>query len=156
MTVSAGQDDDAANDTAALTHNPSGADYGSVSSVSLTVTVTDDETRGVTVTPTSLMRIDEGGTNTYTVVLDTEPTATVTVTINDPTAPTDVSTNTASLTFTTSNWSTAQTVTVTAAEDGDASQDTATVTHTVSGGDYGVGRPRPTSRSPSRTTTRLA
>ena len=135
VTVTAGQDADAADDTATLTHFPSGADYDSLSDASLTVTVTDDDTRGVTVTPLSLP-VDEGGTNTYTVVLDTEPTGTVTITIVDPTDNTDVTTNPASLTFSTSNWATAQTVTVSAAEDDDAAQDTATVTHTVSGGDY--------------------
>ena len=92
VTVSAGQDADAANDMATLTHNPSGADYGSVGDADLTVTVTDDETAGVTVTPTSLA-VNEGGTNTYTVVLDTQPTATVTVTIVDPTDNTDVTAN---------------------------------------------------------------
>ena len=137
VTVSAGQDADAADDMATLTHNPSGADYGSVGDADLAVTVTDDETAGVTVTPTSLT-VTEGGMNTYTVVLDTQPTATVTVTIVDPTDNADVTANPASLTFTTSNWSTAQTVTVSAAEDGDPLEDTATVTHTVSGGDYGA------------------
>ena len=99
------------------------------------MTVTDNDTRGVTVTPTSLT-VNEGGTNTYTVVLDTEPTAAVTVTIVDPTDNTDVTANPASLTFSTSNWDTAQTVTVSAAEDDDSTRDTATVTHTVAGGDY--------------------
>ena len=135
VTVTAGQDDDAANDTAALTHNPGGGGYNSVSNAILTVTVADDETAGVTVTPTSLP-VDEGGTNTYTVVLDTRPTAAVTVTIVDPTDNTDVTASPANLRFSTSNWATAQTVTVSAAEDGDAAQDTATVTHTVTGGDY--------------------
>ena len=122
---------------ATLTHNPSGADYGSVDNADLAVTVTDDETAGVTVTPTSLT-VTEGGTNTYTVVLDTQPTATVTVTIVDPTDNADVTANPARLTFTTSNWSTAKTVTVSAAEDDDSTEDTATVTHTVAGGDYGA------------------
>ena len=135
VTVTAGQDADAADDMATLTHNPSGADYGSVSNARLRVTVTDDETAGVTVTPTSLT-LTEGGTNTYTVVLDTQPTGTVTVTIVDPTDNADVTANPASLTFTTTNWDTAKTVTVSAAEDGDPLEDTATVTHTVSGGDY--------------------
>ena len=135
VTVTAGQDADAANDMATLTHNPSGGGYNSVSSVSLMVTVTDDEMAGVTVTPTSLT-VNEGGTNTYTVVLDTQPTATVTVTIVDPTDNADVTANPASLRFSTSNWATAQTVTVSADEDDDPTQDTATVTHTVSGGDY--------------------
>ena len=135
ITVSAGEDDDAADDMATLTHVASGADYGSVDNAILTVTVTDNDTRGVTVTPTSLT-VNEGGTNTYTVVLDTQPTGTVTVTIVEPTDNTDVTAEPASLTFTTTDWSTAKTVTVTAAEDADSTQDRATVTHTVSGGDY--------------------
>ena len=134
VTVSAGQDADAADDMATLTHNPSGADYDSVSNASLTVTVTDNDTRGVTVSPTSLT-VNEGGTGTYTVVLDTQPTSSVTVTVNDPTN-TDVTADPASLTFSTSNWATAQTVTVSAAEDDDSTRDTATVTHTFAGGDY--------------------
>ena len=136
VTVSAGQDDDAANDMATLTHNPSGADYDSVSDAILTVTVTDNDTRGITVTPTSLT-VNEGGTNTYTIVLNTEPLAAVTVTIVDPVENKDVTADPASLTFSTSNWATAQTVTVSAEEDDDALQGTATVTHAVNGGDYG-------------------
>ena len=64
------------------------------------MTVTDDDTRGVTFTPTDLT-VDEGSTGTYTVKLDTEPTATVTVTIVDPTDNADVAANPASLTFST-------------------------------------------------------
>ena len=90
---------------------------------------------GVTVSPTDLT-IDEGGSGTYTVELNTQPTSDVTVTVNDPAGKTDVTAESASLTFTTSNWGTSQTVTVSAAEDDDASRDTATVTHIVSGGDY--------------------
>ena len=134
VTVSAGQDDDAADDTANLTHRPSGGDYGSGQNKTFVVTVTDNDTRGVTVTPTSLM-VNEGGTNTYTVVLDTEPTATVMVTISSNN--TDVTADLANVTFLTSNWNTAQTVTVSAAEDPDALQDTATIMNAVSGGDYG-------------------
>ena len=48
------------------------------------VSITDDDTAGVTFNPIRLS-VNEGGTNTYTVVLDTEPTGDVTVTINDPT-----------------------------------------------------------------------
>ena len=113
VTVTAGQDADAVDDAATLTHNPSGADYNSVSNADLAVTVTDDETAGVTVTPTSLT-IGEGGSGTYTVVLDTQPTGDVTVTIVDPTDNTDVKAEPAALTFTTTNWNSAQTVTVSA------------------------------------------
>ena len=132
VTVTAGQDADAADDAATLTHDPSGADYNSVSNADLAVTVTDDETAGVTVTPTSLT-IGEGGSGTYTVVLDTQPTGDVTVTIVDPTDNTDVKAEPAALTFTTTNWNSAQTVTVSAVLDVDTDDDTATVTHTVSG-----------------------
>ena len=45
----------------------------------VTVTIADDDERGVTVTPEAL-NVDEGGSVDYTVVLDTEPTAAVTVT----------------------------------------------------------------------------
>ena len=96
------------------------------------MTVTDDETAGVTVTPTSLT-IGEGGSGTYTVVLDTQPSGDVTVTIVNPTDNTDVTAEPAALTFTTTNWDTAQTVTVSAVQDGDTDDDRATVTHTVSG-----------------------
>ena len=95
-----------------------------------TVNITDDDTAGVTVNPTSLT-LDEGGTATYTVVLDTEPTGDVTVTIQDPTDNTDVTAGPASLAFTDQNWDTAQTVTVSAAQDDNAGDETATITHTV-------------------------
>ena len=49
VTVSAAQDTDNADDSATLTHDPSGADYDSVSNASVTVTVTDDEDPAVTV-----------------------------------------------------------------------------------------------------------
>ena len=133
ITVTAAQDANAAVDMATLTHNPSGADYNS-NSVS-NATVTDDETAGVTVTPTFLM-LTEGGSDTYSVVLDTEPTATVTFTVADDSA--EVNVLTSSLTFTTSDWNMAKTVTVASiADDVDEGTETATATHMVSGGDYG-------------------
>ena len=127
-----GQDADRLQDTAMVTHDPSGADYNSVSNADLAVTVTDNDMPGVTVTPTSLT-VAEGGSGTYTVVLDTQPSGDVTVTIVDPTDNADVTAEPAALTFTTANWNSAQTVTVSAAQDDDTDGDTATVTHTVSG-----------------------
>ena len=102
-----------------------------------TVTIEDDDERGVTVTPTSLT-VAEGGSKTYTVVLDSEPTADVTVTPSRTAGSSpDVTLDKSSLTFTTGNWDTAQTVTVSAAEDADAEADAATIEHAVAGGDYG-------------------
>ena len=111
--------------------NPSNAKLGDAEA---TGTITDDDTRGVTVTPTALT-IAEGGSGTYTVVLDSQPTADMTVTIASDNS--DVTANPASLTFTTGNRSTPQTVTVTAGQDDDASNDAAAITHGVSGGGYG-------------------
>ena len=101
-----------------------------------TVTITDDDTRGVTVSPPSLT-VTEGSTNTYTVVLDSEPTGTVTVTPSATGSP-DVMVSDAALTFTAANWYDAQTVTVSADQDTDAVNDTATVSHAVAGADYGM------------------
>ena len=100
-----------------------------------TITITDDDTRTVTVTPTSL-DIREGGTGSYTVVLESQPTRNVTVTpeSSDPGAATVAP---SPLTFTSSNWSTEQTVTVTAVNDSDDDNEMVTITHSVSGADYG-------------------
>ena len=111
---------------------------GSVSGLSVTaatVTITDDDTAGVTVNPTTLS-VTEGNNSSYTVVLRSQPTGNVTVTLSR-TGSADVTFSPSPLTFTAGNWSTAQTVTVAAAEDADALNDTATISHAVSGADYG-------------------
>ena len=129
--MSAAEDEDAVvPDTAMLTHTASGGDYASVTGPEVTVSVTDDDTAGITVSPTTLT-VGEGGSDTYTVVLDTQPSANVKVTVEGATV--DITVDTSSLTFTTENWDTPQTVTVSAAEDADAVDDTATLTHSVSG-----------------------
>ena len=134
VTVTAGEDPDTANDTATLTHTASGGGYGNVEA-DLAVTVTDDDTVGLVLSPTSL-GVAEGDNESYTVKLATEPTNTVTVAISGQSG-TDLTLDDASLTFTTSTWNDAQTVTVTAGEDPDTANDTATLTHTASGGGYG-------------------
>ena len=132
VTVKAGHDNDASNDTATLTHTASGGDYAGIIA-DLPVTVTDDDGAGVSVSESSLT-IAEGSSGTYTIVLDSQPTADVTVTINDP-SNTDVTAEPASLTFSSTDWNTPKTVTVNAAQDADADDDTATVTHTVTSTD---------------------
>ncbi len=99
-----------------------------------TVSIDDDDGAGVTVSESGLT-IDEGGSGTYTIKLDSQPTANVTVTINDPSVNTDVTAEPASLIFSSSDWSTAQTVTVNVAQDEDTMDETATVTHSVSSTD---------------------
>ena len=128
VSVSAAEDADAANDSATVTHTVSG--YGSVSASPVTVTVTDDDTAGVTVSKTTLT-IAEGGSGSYTVVLDTQPSGNVSITLSSNN--TDVTLSQTTLAFTSSNWDTAKTVTVRAGQDADAANDSASVTHTVSG-----------------------
>ena len=100
-----------------------------------TVTIADDDERGVEVGVTSLT-VSEGGDATYTVVLESEPTGDVTV-APSVSGSTEVTVS-GTLTFTAGTWDQAQTVTVSAAADADAATDTATIGHAVSGGDYGV------------------
>ncbi|CAD5952532.1 Nuclear pore complex protein DDB_G0274915 [Planktothrix rubescens NIVA-CYA 18] len=91
--------------------------YSGVDATDVAVSNTDNDTKGITVTPTTgLTTTEAGGNATFTVVLNSQPTANVTIPLT--------SSNTAegtidksSLTFTTANWNVAQTVTVTGVED---------------------------------------
>ncbi len=142
VTVSAADDGDITDDTATITLTPSGGDYADVTAVSLSVTVTDDDSPGFAFTRTPLT-VAEGETGTFMVALKTLPSANVTVTLEQPsntdvTLDTDTgqSGNQNTLTFETGNWDSPQTVTVAAAEDSDGDNDTATITLTASGGGY--------------------
>ena len=140
VTLTAEHDNDTVDEPqVTITHSVSSTDdptYGGLNVGSIVVTVTDDDTVGVTVTPTELT-IDEGASSTYTVVLDTQPTADVTVTIEGPAFPFAV--DPASLIFTTQDWSTPQTVRVNAKHDGTTDDERETITHSVTGGDYSGG-----------------
>ncbi len=93
------------------------------------VTVTDNDTADVTVSETTRTVVENGGTMTYTIMLDTEPLGDVTIAIeSDATLVATVLPM--SLTFTPSNWNTAQTVTVTGVNDAASGERTATVSHT--------------------------
>ena len=100
-----------------------------------TLTLIDDDTRGVSVHPTSVT-VTEGDANAgYAVKLATKPTGDVTVMVHGADA--DVSVSPRSLTFTPLNWDRPQTVTVEAVNDSVAErEERVTLTHTVSGGDY--------------------
>ena len=136
VTVTGGDDDDAADDMATITHAVTGADYDGVSANQVEIEVTDDDTREITVSKTTV-DIGEGRSGTYTVVLVTQPLGNVTITVNDP-SNTDVRAEPPALNFTPTDWRTPKTVTVSVAQDDDADDEpAATVTHTVDGADYG-------------------
>ena len=136
VTVAAAQDDDAVtDDPVTITHAVSGGDYEDVAAAGVEVTITEDDTAGVTIS-TDALEVPEGSSQSYTVVLDTEPAADVTVEIKVP-ENAEIAVGKTALTFTADNWNTPQTVAVTAAQDGDAvTDDPVTITHIVSGGDY--------------------
>ncbi|MBE7520269.1 MAG: IPT/TIG domain-containing protein [Thermoflexaceae bacterium] len=84
---------------------------------STTLSITDNDSPGISVSPTSgLQTTEAGGQASFTVVLNTQPSASVTVGIssNDTTEGT---VSAGSLTFTTGNWSTPQNVTITGVDD---------------------------------------
>ena len=81
------------------------------------VTNLDDDTRGITVTPTTGLVTNESGTTaTFTVRLDSQPTSDVTIGISTPFTQ-EISLSPASLTFTSANWNVPQTVTATGVDD---------------------------------------
>jgi hypothetical protein len=84
--------------------------YQTIDPLNPVVTNIDNESNGVTVTPRNLV-IDEGGTDSFSVRVNSRPTGNVTinVTSSDPTVATPLTTR---LTFTPDNWTVAQTVTV--------------------------------------------
>ena len=98
------------------------------------VQITDNDGKGIVLSPTSL-GVSEGGSTPYTVALASQPTADVAVTIMGHSG-TDLGLSRTSLTFTTTNWNSEQSVTASAAHDGDSDDDSATLTHAASGGGY--------------------
>ena len=84
VTVEAEHDEDtAADQPVVVMHRASGtAKYTGVTA-ELTVTIDEDDVPSVTVSDRSLT-VREGGSNTYTVVLDKEPSTSVTVTVTVP------------------------------------------------------------------------
>jgi len=95
-----------------------------------TVTITDDDTPGVTVTAANPVSVDEGATATYSVVLDTEPSESVTITArSDDTDAVTVSP--ASHIFTATNWNAPATFTITAVADDDTDDESVAVSHRI-------------------------
>ncbi|MXX01783.1 MAG: hypothetical protein F4Z79_09250, partial [Acidimicrobiia bacterium] len=132
--------------TVSITNNPSSSDtkYNALATETVTATVTDDDTAGITISKTMVTVEEDGGTATYTVVLDSKPSSQVTIRLQSntesaakltvPSGSTERGSQ--SLEFSPSNWDSAQTVTVHGQDDDvDNSGDerTATIAHTTSG-----------------------
>ena len=100
-----------------------------------TLTITDDDGRGITLSQGPVTLTEEDADGTYTVALATEPTGTVTVRIT-VSGNSDVMVAPSNLTFDRTDWFQAKTVQVSSAHDDDAAPDTAELHHTASGADY--------------------
>ena len=91
--------------------------YAGVDPANVSVTNSDNDAAGITVSPTAgLVTTEAGGTAQFTMALQSQPTANVTLGLSSS----DVTEGTVaptSVTFTSANWSTAQTVTVTGVDD---------------------------------------
>ena len=113
------------------TGDPIYAALGDLATV--TVTVTDNDTAGVTISETVLSVSENGETATYTVGLNTRPGSAVTITpVSDTPGTATVS---GALRFTTGNWNSPQRVTVTGVNNNaiDAGNRRARISHRVSG-----------------------
>lgn len=126
ITVSAVDDGalEATTHTGGISHTAASGDanYNGISISSLSPSISDNDTPGVTVAQSggSTTATEGGATDTLSIVLNSQPTASVVVTV---TPDAQVTANGAStsidLTFTTANWAAAQTVTVAAVNDSD-------------------------------------
>ena len=135
VTVKAGQDDDAVNDAATLTHTASGGDYANLTSRPprdghRRRHAGNRAQRDGSRRDGGRRRGDElhGGAGHPAL-------GSVSVSITGHSG-TDLTLSSDTLTFTVNDWDDAQTVTVKAGQDDDTVNDTATLTHTASGGDY--------------------
>ncbi len=96
------------------------------------LTITDDDTAGVSAFP-SRRYVSEGHSASYSVVLLSQPTGNVTVT---PASNNAAVTAPSALTFTPSNWNTPQRVRALAVEDDNVVGESVRIEHTPSGGGY--------------------
>ena len=113
--------------------------YNGIDPADVSVTNTDNDASGITVSTISGPTTEAGGTATFTVVLNAEPTANVTVGLSTSDA-TEGTVLPASLTFTSATWNVAQTVTVTGVnddlDDGDIAYSIVTAAATSADGTY--------------------
>ena len=139
VTVTAADNDvDAANKSVTVSATVTGGNGVAVPS-DVTLTLTDDETAGVTFSTTTLTLTEQGPSQSFTVVLDSEPTGGINGTTWVGLTPSDeLDLNTAltypyNLSFNVSDWDTPKTVAVTALGDSDRANDAKQIRYTVAG-----------------------
>ena len=130
VTVSAGSDEDGANDEVTVNVRGSGGGDGLYhgTEAQVPVIVIDDDSGGL-INPTDIT-VPEGGLGYYTAMVISEPSGTVTISISS--GP-EVTTNVSTLTFGYLNWATPRYVIVSAAADSVAEDVGVNLTHSISG-----------------------
>lgn len=108
--------DDSTTLTIAVNIASSAPEYSEATPLVIPITIIGNDVAGFTVTPTSLSVGENGGTGTFTVVLDTEPLMNVVLNVVSSDIE-EATVSPATLTFTPQNWNTPQTVTVTGVDD---------------------------------------
>ncbi len=102
---------------ASITLVASGRGFSATVEYTVAATVTDDDDRGITFSKKALTVAENGGTDSYTMVLDTQPTGDVTVTVRGVNNAPLLSVDTATLVFGPDDWDQPQTVTFTGGND---------------------------------------
>ncbi len=137
VTVSAAEDADGARGIRNLLHDADSADslYHAIPIDAVRAVEVDNDEIGVTVWP-QVLRMPDGGSREYTVVLNTQPTDDVTITVTrDQGGDDDLTVLPDTLIFTKETWDTPQTVTVSAAADDDQVNGVAVFSHSVASND---------------------
>jgi len=104
------------NVTVSVVDGSSDDDYDSVADQAVSVTTSDDDTAGATLSGTTATVSEDGTSATFTVVLDAQPTSDVVISATSADTG-EVTVSPATLTFTAANWDTPQTVTITGVND---------------------------------------
>ncbi|MEG4202206.1 Calx-beta domain-containing protein, partial [Microcoleus sp. Pol12A5] len=106
--------------------------YSGTTIQDVNVAITDNDTAGVIITPTSTTATEGGATGSYTVKLNSQPNAPVNLIFNTGSQIKAIST----INFDSSNWNVPQTITVTATDDSKAEgTHTGTISHIVNSAD---------------------
>ncbi len=127
VSISGVQDADVTDETADVIVASAG-----LTSVTVSVTVVDDDVLNLNVNPTSLALTEGGAAGSFNVSLTQQPAGPVSVAIT-PSDPGDVTLGAASLSFDGNNWNVAQAVSVTPNADNDALNEALTLTVSSAG-----------------------
>ena len=136
VTVTGRDDPDSADTTVIVSHTVASAAHDGLTAPDVTVTVTDDDTRGLMISEVSGDVLEGASTATYTIQLTTQPVG-GDVTVTPSSTAGDISLTPGRLMFTAGNWNAAQTVSINAAEDDNGADGAVTLNHAANGADYG-------------------